>query len=348
MPHNSTNHSAAELEREVEAQRAQVESTIGEIKEKLTPGQLVDELLSYTKHGGAHFASNLGQTVSSNPLPAALLGVSLLWLMAGPKPQLGDSGHHDKHHSHTSGSDWQRRAYNADRGYMAIKGTSLQRVSHARDDRGLWYSEWTDDGGAKYRARSDQKGNRMGDFMDDAGKTIAGFFDETGNRISEFRDESGNALDQATGWANHLWQDLTGGLGQQANQLGQQASNFAHSAGQVTGDLQRNASRVTHDAMAMLEDQPLVLGALAFAAGAALGATLPHTRQEDEMLGEAADQVKREAGHVAADLYEQGKEKAGEIYEEVSEKAGEIYGDVKNKIAPESDAAQSGSVSSRH
>ena len=81
MAHNG--HSSAEIEREVEAQRAQVESTIGEIKERLTPGQLMDEVLSYTKHGGAHFASNLGHTITANPLPATLLGISLAWLMVG-------------------------------------------------------------------------------------------------------------------------------------------------------------------------------------------------------------------------------------------------------------------------
>jgi hypothetical protein len=89
--------------------------------------------------------------------------------------------------------------------------------------------------------------------------------------------------------------------------------------------------------MHMLEDQPLVMGALAFAAGAALGAVVPHTRQEDELMGEAADEVKHQAGEIATDLYEQGKEKAGELYEEVSEKAGEMYGDAKRKLTGEGD-----------
>ena len=51
------NKSSAELEREVEAQRNRVEARLGEIKDRLSPGQLLDEALSYTKHGGAHFAS---------------------------------------------------------------------------------------------------------------------------------------------------------------------------------------------------------------------------------------------------------------------------------------------------
>jgi hypothetical protein len=306
---------SAELEREVEAQRNKVESTIGEIKERLTPGQLVDEVLSYTKHGGAHFAANLGNTVSANPLPAALLGVSLVWLMAGPKLAMGNGQAH-----HIDG--WPR---SDGRNYRAVRGSSLQRLSHGVDDSGLWYSEWTDDGGAKYRARSDKAGNRMGHFLDESGRQFAGFFDEAGNRISEFRDEAGTVLDQATGWANHAWQDVT-------EQVGHQVEHLARSASRMSRDVQAEASRVTRSAVHMLEDQPLILGALAFAAGAGIGAALPPTRQEDELIGEASDEVRREAGHLAADLYERGKEKASETYEDLSSKAGDIYQDAKGKL----------------
>src|SRR5690606_34383864 len=75
--------SSAELEREVEAQRHHLEQTISEIQSRLSPGQLMDQALSYTREGGGRFASNLGRSVSDNPLPATLLGISLAWLMAG-------------------------------------------------------------------------------------------------------------------------------------------------------------------------------------------------------------------------------------------------------------------------
>ena len=78
MSYDSETKSSAELEREVQAQRNRVEARIGEIKDRLSPGQLLDEALAYTKDGGSHFASNLGHTISANPLPAALLGVSLV------------------------------------------------------------------------------------------------------------------------------------------------------------------------------------------------------------------------------------------------------------------------------
>ena len=50
--------SSAQLERETEECRAKVEQTMGQLKAKLTPGQLVDELLAHTKDGGGRFVSN--------------------------------------------------------------------------------------------------------------------------------------------------------------------------------------------------------------------------------------------------------------------------------------------------
>ena len=84
MAYDSEKKSAAELQLELEQQRSRVESTIDEIQQKLSPGQLVDELLAYTKGGGGEFLSSLQKNVTANPLPVALLGVSLAWLMAKP------------------------------------------------------------------------------------------------------------------------------------------------------------------------------------------------------------------------------------------------------------------------
>ena len=310
MAHNGMDR-AAQLEREVAAQRSRVEQTITEIQQRLTPGQLVDEFLSYGKNGGSQFVSRLGKTVTENPLPATLLGVSLAWLMLGPNPlQANGADKSDEEHEPL---------------YAPATHGGLQRVAHSRDEMGEWYSEFTDDSGRTYRAKSDELGRRIGDFVDDTGKTFAGFMDEAGRSVTEFRDEAGNLLDEASGWAASTWHDLTSAGGRSAQEL-------AESARRMGRDVQSSATRLGRDAMQMLEEQPLVMGALAFAAGAAIGAALPRTEQEDSMVGEAADDVKREAGAMASDLYERGKQKAAEVYEDVSGTAGEIYEDAKQRL----------------
>ena len=76
--------SAAELEREVEAQRAQVEDNLDQLQDRLSPGQMMDQLFDYARKGnGAAFTRNLGRSMRDNPMPVALIGVGMAWLMAG-------------------------------------------------------------------------------------------------------------------------------------------------------------------------------------------------------------------------------------------------------------------------
>ena len=69
------------LEENSEYQRQQIENTIGELRQRLSPGQLLDEVLAYTKDGGGEFLSNFGRQATANPLPVTLIGAGLAWLL---------------------------------------------------------------------------------------------------------------------------------------------------------------------------------------------------------------------------------------------------------------------------
>ncbi|RWC26023.1 MAG: hypothetical protein EOS27_26500 [Mesorhizobium sp.] len=84
---------SAELELDAEVARAKVSDTADSIRNKMTPGQLIDEFSGmFTGDGGA--LTTLKAQVSANPLPVALVGVGLAWLMAGQvgtRPAVGTS-----------------------------------------------------------------------------------------------------------------------------------------------------------------------------------------------------------------------------------------------------------------
>lgn len=320
--------SSVELEREVSEQRDRVEARIGEIKERLSPGQLVDELLSYSKDGGGKFAANLGQQLAANPLPAALVGVGLAWLIG----------------SNASGADKTATTSHADRDddeypYARLPSGTLRRISHSADDTGQWWSEFESNEGRKYKAPADPFGRRAGHFTDDAGKKFAGFIDEAGNRVRQFQDESGNALDDAMNWAKHSWRDTQRNVGLQlgnaVNMVSSAVDTARINASGVGGAVQSQADQLSRQITTLFDRQPLVAGALAFAAGAALGATLPPTPQEDAVVGSQADTIKRKASVVAGGAYADGKRQVAETYEQVSGKAAEIYGDAKERVAKE-------------
>lgn len=81
-----SNPSTAELEREAEVARADVTETADAIRQKMTPGQLIDEFTGMFSGGDTSAAmQNLKSQVRDNPLPLALIGTGLAWLMFGPQ-----------------------------------------------------------------------------------------------------------------------------------------------------------------------------------------------------------------------------------------------------------------------
>ncbi len=71
-----------QLEREAEQTRAQLTQTLDELRERITPGELVDQAVDYAKEsGGGDFVRNMGRQMADNPLPVCLMGAGLAWLM---------------------------------------------------------------------------------------------------------------------------------------------------------------------------------------------------------------------------------------------------------------------------
>ena len=87
------------------------------------------------------------------------------------------------------------------------------------------------------------------------------------------------------------------GVGERVGQAREQVSGKMHSAKQRVGESAHHAmdsarSRARRSKQGfehMLDDNPMAIGAMAIAAGALLGAMLPPTRKEDELLGPVRD-----------------------------------------------------------
>lgn len=70
-----------QLERQADLTRAQLADTLEELRVRISPSQVVDELMDYTREGGAaEIARNLGRDVRAHPLSMALVAAGLGWL----------------------------------------------------------------------------------------------------------------------------------------------------------------------------------------------------------------------------------------------------------------------------
>lgn len=73
--------SPEELEAEIHRIRRDLDATLTAIERKFSPTQVIDKTLHYLAGGPTDYASNLSRAVKANPIPAALMGISLGWLM---------------------------------------------------------------------------------------------------------------------------------------------------------------------------------------------------------------------------------------------------------------------------
>ena len=77
------------IERDLERTRSRMDNRLSELQERLSPGQILDDLMGYFRGSeGGDFARNLMDSVRNNPLPVALTGIGITWLMASnPQPR---------------------------------------------------------------------------------------------------------------------------------------------------------------------------------------------------------------------------------------------------------------------
>ncbi|TAZ68027.1 DUF3618 domain-containing protein [Rhizobium ruizarguesonis] len=318
----SMEKTSADLQREIDQDRRRIGDRIDAIQERMSPGQLIDEVIAYAKgSGGGEFVSNLGYALKENPLPVALLGVSLTWLMAKGSPPSGDP------------TTWRDEPE-----YPLYPASGqVRRIGPPEIENGARYSHFADESGRRLKALTDETGRRAGHFIDEAGKTYRGFADVSGNRIDRIIDETGAMFDAATGWATEKWEQAKNAASDLSTHASGAASSLSSRSSSAATRLQVQTSELNQAILTHFRDQPLVSGALAFAVGAAIGAALPHTDTEDYLVGEAADSAKDTLSHQAQDVLAQSKEVASEVYHRTVEVASDVHDAVKERVVDEAE-----------
>ena len=290
--------SVAELERQVDEERARLAGTIDALQSKASVDHLVDEVVRVVRDNGGDLGRNLGRAVRDNPLPALLTGVGLAWLMAG---------------SGRPADRWQedRRSFR-DYGSPVPVG---DEPSADYVDNGASLPSIYDAGAGGPEAGEEGPGlrERASDALSGLGERAAGAMSGLGERASDVAQAAGARVS---------------GAGHGLRRAGSAARSGVAHAGHGVAHAGSGARHAFDD---LLEEQPLVLGALALAIGAAVGGAFPASRTENRMLGAKSDQAKDALREVAG---EQGQKlrataeavvgEASAIVEETSAELGEL------------------------
>ena len=323
----STEKTSADLQKEIDRDRQRIGHRIDAIQERMSPGQLIDEVLAYAKgSGGGEYVSNLGQALKDNPLPVAMIGVSLAWLMAkGSTPTEMSSG--------------SQRV--PDYPLYQAEGP-IRRLGPPISEDGSRYSHFSDVSGRRLKALTDETGRRAGHFVDEAGAIYRGFADASGKQVDDIVDETGAMFDAASGWVSEKWEQAKGAASDMSTAASGAFSSLSGHTTSTARSLRGQNNKLNDAILTQFRDQPLVGGALAFAIGAAIGAALPHSETEDDLLGDVADSTKNKVTAASQEVVDRGKEVASELYEKVSEVASDTHDTIKDRVVEKVDAFKQG------
>jgi hypothetical protein len=79
---NHVDRSSEQIQADIQRTRADLDRTLTLLERKLEPRRLLDQGVHYLRDNGAReYLSNLGRAAKEQPLPLALVGVGLAWMM---------------------------------------------------------------------------------------------------------------------------------------------------------------------------------------------------------------------------------------------------------------------------
>jgi hypothetical protein len=291
-----------QLEREAEQCRAQITATLAQLRGRMTPGRVMDQVIDYARaSGGAQFARNLQRQVVQNPLPLTLMGAGLAWLMMG---------------SRADGVRTDRLAQGVGdaAGRMHRAGNSVyDKAGSAADAAGDVAS-----GAADMMRRT----------FDHASDVAATASDST---IGRMRDATARVRDAADSTSHGVRGAASSAYESAADTAARTADGLRDGASSLRARAAQSARGLTDT----FSEQPLVLAGIGLVIGATIGALLPMSKAEDKAMGEASEEFKSRAQDAGRDQFDRSTEVAEHAYQGAKEAAKHEAEDQGAARAPE-------------
>lgn len=133
-----------------------------------------------------------------------------------------------------------------------------------------------------------------------AGEGVAA---ETRRRLREKSGAASEKMHQVTGAVSERMHRA----GERLHGMGERARGTREKMGRAGGSVSQQAKRARSGFSYLLHEQPLVLAALGLAVGAILGASIPATRREAELMGEAGESLRTGAQQKAREQMEKAQ-----------------------------------------
>lgn len=305
-PESSWVDTPGRIRSRIEATRADMGETIDAIQERLSPQHLVTQAKEAAKEAAvgrvrsvarkagdtasqlasqtSETAAGFGQVVRDNPIPAAMVGVGATWLLLRTQ-------YHSRLRRRT---DWDHESRDRE-GLTEAPSFRPRRdrmVGSLKENAPLLLAAGV---GLAYWGLRNTNTNRKRspDFMN-----AEGAVERTRRVVTSAAERATQAVADASSRAQEAVVDSS--------------RRAVRKVADVSTEAQSGLER-------MMDQNPLSLAAVAFALGAAVGATFRATRTEHEWMGETRDRVLDQAKEKVRDVKETIKEKVQETAQQVQQ-----------------------------
>jgi hypothetical protein len=314
-----------QLERETQSCRNQLADTLDELRARMTPGQVVDQIVGYAQDTtGGLFFQHLKRQVANNPLPVALMGAGFAWLMFGrgidaSRLRQSTASVADKVRERTASVADKGRTWLSDQAETAEAGgrEPNERMSKAARRASDAFGAAAAGGREHMRAGTAAMSEAAAETARQAKETMSDATSHVKDAASQVKDTTVRLKDAATAAGVAFGDTVSDTYDRAAAGAGRAATTVASSASRIRS----SAAASGRDFMDFWRDQPLVLAGMGLAVGAAIGALLPRTQAEDQLMGDVSDELK-----------EQTKEFAGEQFQKVKQVGERAYDAAQQEV----------------
>ncbi|MBZ0154694.1 MAG: DUF3618 domain-containing protein [Alphaproteobacteria bacterium] len=257
-----------DIRADIEQTRADMTETVDAIQEKLSPEHIKEQVRSKFReatvgraqdmaHRAGHRTKEIGSTIidtiRQNPIPAAMVGVGLSWLLIKRPEGNGGDGH-----------------------YQTAEEYSPETET------------------AEY-------------------ETTAGEY-----RMRKRAEELSTSAREKTQQVKEQVKEKTQQMKERATQFREQARGQMQRVGSMA---QERAQQTRGQFNSLLESNPFALGLAALAIGAAIGLSIPETRKERDLMGEASSDLRGKAKEAAQETMQKVQRVAEEATRTAKEEA---------------------------
>ena len=301
-----------EIRADIEQTRAELSETIDAIQEKLAPDTLKEQAKEVVRDatvGRAEQAlgdaqetvreagTGIMDMIKQNPIPVAMVGLGLGWLWFNRQRQSSES---EYQRGYSGGSGRGSIRY----GETRVRGSRFGTPGYGNREAAYnprYYEEYESGGGG----RGPQE--RVGE--------IAG---QAQGRVRDVAGEAQGRVSDMAGRAQETVGELAGRTGETAGEL---AGRAQETVGELTDQARYQMERARGGFQQQLMENPFALGALALGLGVAVGLAVPETRREDQLLGEARDNLLGQAQSAMQDTGQRVQHVAERVQQQVQEES---------------------------